>query len=45
MKVADRVHGSENYEFGQERAMPTWVACAARVRVDRRSKGRRRSFI
>ena len=21
--------------FGQERAMPTWVACAARVRVDR----------
>ena len=23
--------------FGQERAMPTWVACAARVRVDRAS--------
>ena len=23
--------------FGQERAMPTWVACVARVRVDRRS--------
>jgi len=23
--------------FGQERAMPTWVACAARVRVDRRT--------
>jgi CO/xanthine dehydrogenase Mo-binding subunit len=23
--------------FGQERDMPTWVACAARVRVDRRS--------
>jgi isoquinoline 1-oxidoreductase beta subunit len=23
--------------FGQERGMPTWVACAARVRVDRRS--------
>ena len=23
--------------FGQERAMPTWVACAARVRVDRES--------
>jgi isoquinoline 1-oxidoreductase subunit beta len=23
--------------FGQERAMPTWVACAARVRVDRTS--------
>jgi CO/xanthine dehydrogenase Mo-binding subunit len=23
--------------FGQDRAMPTWVACAARVRVDRRS--------
>jgi CO/xanthine dehydrogenase Mo-binding subunit len=22
--------------FGQERAMPTWVACVARVRVDRR---------
>lgn len=21
--------------FGQERAMPTWVACAARVRIDR----------
>jgi len=25
--------------FGQERDMPTWVACAARVRVDRRSGG------
>jgi CO/xanthine dehydrogenase Mo-binding subunit len=25
--------------FGQERSMPTWVACAARVRVDR-STGR-----
>jgi CO/xanthine dehydrogenase Mo-binding subunit len=23
--------------FGQERGMPTWVACVARVRVDRRS--------
>src|SRR6185295_17791028 len=23
--------------FGQERAMPTWVACVARVRIDRRS--------
>ena len=23
--------------FGQERAMPTWCACAARVRVDRRT--------
>jgi CO/xanthine dehydrogenase Mo-binding subunit len=23
--------------FGQQRAMPTWVACVARVRVDRRS--------
>jgi CO/xanthine dehydrogenase Mo-binding subunit len=23
--------------FGQERTMPTWVACVARVRVDRRS--------
>jgi isoquinoline 1-oxidoreductase beta subunit len=23
--------------FGQERAMPTWVACVARVHVDRRS--------
>jgi CO/xanthine dehydrogenase Mo-binding subunit len=23
--------------FGQERAMPTWTACVARVRVDRRS--------
>jgi isoquinoline 1-oxidoreductase subunit beta len=23
--------------FGQERAMPTWVACVARVRVDRRT--------
>lgn len=23
--------------FGQERAMPTWIACAARVRVDRRT--------
>jgi isoquinoline 1-oxidoreductase subunit beta len=23
--------------FGQERAMPTWVACVARIRVDRRS--------
>jgi isoquinoline 1-oxidoreductase subunit beta len=23
--------------FGQERTMPTWTACAARVRVDRRS--------
>jgi CO/xanthine dehydrogenase Mo-binding subunit len=23
--------------FGQERAMPTWVACVARVRVERRS--------
>src|SRR6202008_1057546 len=23
--------------FGQSRAMPTWVACVARVRVDRRS--------
>lgn len=25
--------------FGQERDMPTWVACAARVRVDRTSGG------
>jgi isoquinoline 1-oxidoreductase subunit beta len=23
--------------FGQERSMPTWIACVARVRVDRRS--------
>jgi isoquinoline 1-oxidoreductase subunit beta len=23
--------------FGQSRAMPTWIACVARVRVDRRS--------
>ena len=23
--------------FGQERAMPTWVACVARVRVNRAS--------
>src|SRR5262249_61597649 len=23
--------------FGQERAMPTWTGCVARVRVDRRS--------
>ena len=27
--------------FGQERAMPTWVACVARVHVDRRSGDRR----
>src|SRR5215470_19928491 len=25
--------------FGQERAMPTWTGCVARVRVDRRNGG------